>query len=151
MVNKGNILGKFHSVAEKARPQEGVTFGEVSQPELVSLLFSFKLSPSGRRSLVLLAEKGTQNQRSLAHALDISPQAMSETIKKLLDHGCITKENGKQKNENFISLTPLGEDLAQLLVEMIQNHAEDFFQSFSEEDLLLFEKLLEQLLGTLEK
>lgn len=105
-----------------------------------------RLSHSAREALVILRKHDSMNQRNLAQYLGVTPQAVSETVKKLLLHGCITKENGLQKNENFIALTPLGEGLADLLQEIVAEHAQACFAPFSQEELVLFDHLLEKLL-----
>ncbi len=146
MTEKSKILAKFHRLVIDSKPKKQQSFGTVSQPELLETLFSLELSHSSRQTLVKLHLHGKINQRKLAQILDISPQAVSETVKKLLSLSCITRENGSQKNENILALTPLGENIARLLEEVIQNHAEHFFQGFSQEELEQFSFLMDKLL-----
>lgn len=115
-------------------------------------LWGLNLSHSGRNLIGTIYQKSknqqTCNQRTLAGDLGISPQAVSETLKKLESSACILKVNGKQKNENLIILTDLGEEIAILLDKIIVNHANDVFASFSQEELeqlfVLLNKLLHQ-------
>lgn len=145
MTKKAEILGKFHQLTEKSMEKPFHQRQNSASP-LVEQLHSLRLSHAARRSLVLLQQEGKQNQRTLAKSLDISPQAVSELVKKLLHHGCIIKEQGSQKNENLLSLSELGENYALHLKIAIEIHSEDFFKSFTEEDLQQFESLLDKLL-----
>lgn len=118
---------------------------------LLQDLHCLKLPHSGRKMLAVLLKEGSCNQRYLAGQLGISPQASSETVKKLEKKNCIVKVNGKQKNENLISLTEYGEEMAHLLERVISNHAEEVFAHFSAKEVEDFGILLEKLLCNVEK
>lgn len=142
------VLGKLHQLSERVQEQDDNKhrWQQWANERLVVQLDSLKLPHSGRKMLAVLHQEGGMNQRNLAQKLGISPQAVSETVKKLETQGCITKVSGNQKNENLISLTPLGEELALLLFEIISHHAQEVFEGFTSEEVALLGKLLDKLL-----
>ncbi len=101
-----------------------------------------KLSPTSKNILVQLFSVGSMNQRTIAKSVDVSSQAVSETIKKLVENGCITKTLGTVNNENIISLTEKGKERAKTLKDRIEKHANFVFEDFDDSDL---EKLFELL------
>ncbi len=103
------------------------------------------LSNSGRNVLCSLKNNGSTNQRTLAKQMDISAQAVSETVKKLEQGGYITKEGGVQNNENFIALTPRGEEVADVLDRRIKQHAEVVLKNLNEQELETLYALLVKL------
>lgn len=123
---------------------------EKETPPILQEIRGKQLSHSGRKLVTVLYGLGACNQRALAQAVGITPQAVSETVKKLESCGYLTKVSGLQKNENFISLTPQGEELAVALNEMIQRHARDVFSQFEEEELSQLGGLLDKLLNSME-
>lgn len=143
-----HVLSKILQLNEIFSQESKLTF----YPELEEHQAQFfalqrmNLPHSGRKMLVVLQEKGESNQRTLAHEVGISPQAASESIKKLELSGCVKKENGTQKNEKLISLTDLGEEMANLLHLIIALHAKQLFHSFSLEEVGQLGSLLDKLL-----
>lgn len=75
----------------------------------------------------------------------ISPQAVSENIKKLEKLGIIIKEPGLQKNENYIYLTGQGIELSKIFQDDIDRHVAAVFQDFSDLELEQLERLLDKL------
>lgn len=142
------VLEKLHRISEliSEKDKEAHPWEQLPDPILAEKLEKLHLSHSGRKLLVVLKKEGSCNQRNLALKLGISPQAVSETVKKLEFHGCIQKTNGNQKNENLISLTTLGDEFAQFLKQIIYDHANMVFSSFSQEEVSLLGDLLEKLL-----
>lgn len=152
-MNQVTVLSKLLHLSEKLIQDCNLDhFPSSSQGETeLATLKKLKLPHSGRKMLVVLQEKGETNQRTLATLVGISPQATSESVKKLEEAGCITKTSGKQKNENMISLTPFGEDMADLLQDVITRHAEELFQSFSVEEVTQLGTLLDKFLQDFKK
>lgn len=101
---------------------------------------------SGRNLMRLLKDVESLNQRTLAKQLDISAQAVSEVIKKLVGAGFITKECGAQNNENLIALTPAGKQVAEKLDSRIKAHAAVVLAPLSEEELITLDALLSKLI-----
>lgn len=99
---------------------------------------------SSRRILFQLSTNGPINQRTLAKQLTLSPQAISEAVKKLEVDSFITKDI--LTNETVIKLTPKGEQKSMLIKEHIQKHSESLFESFNEEELELFIKLTNKIM-----
>lgn len=141
---KSEVMGKFLRLTEFLSTESHKQL-KAEHDELHTLR-KLQLSHSGRRCLVILWRDGKQNQRNLAKALEISPQAVSEIVKKLQEKGCVLKEQGLQKNENLISLTETGAVYGALLEKIIQIHGEEFLSPLSEEELVEFSLLLDKLL-----
>lgn len=146
MVDSAKTLEKLLNLMEYlAEPQDFPSISPKNQ-EYLQTLFDLKLSHSARKTLALLSRNGPQNQRTMAQLLGISPQAVSEMVKKLLQSQCITKVQGNQKNENLISLTELGENIGLLLQELLEQHAREFFSPLSQAELSEFHRYLDKLM-----
>ncbi len=146
IAEKSEIMGKMLRLSEFLSAKDPETVKIEENEDFLSLR-ALDLSHSGRRCLAILWREGKQNQRNLAKSLEISPQAVSEIVKKLLEKGCILKEQGLQKNENFISLTETGAVYGQLLDKIIQIHGAEFLSPLSEEELWQLSLLLGKLLA----
>ncbi|MFI3206895.1 MAG: MarR family transcriptional regulator [Clostridia bacterium] len=107
----------------------------------------FKLSHSHRNMVCLIGENKLINQRSIAKLMNISSQAVSETIKKLEQLDLIEKTIGTQNNENLIKLTEKGERRAALFSKHIKQHADEAFKNFTEDEKETFYNLLEKLIN----
>ncbi|MFI3328952.1 MAG: winged helix-turn-helix transcriptional regulator [bacterium] len=92
------------------------------------------LSKSNNRIILLLERKGALNQRTISKCLSISPQAVSEAIKKLESENYIVKDN-INKNETLILLTKEGLEHAILSKDIISNHANELLKDFNDEEL----------------
>lgn len=146
-----HVLSKILQLTEILSHESKLTFSpelEEHQTQFFTLE-RMNLPHSGRKMLVILQEKGEINQRTLAHEVGISPQAASESIKKLELSGCVRKVSGTQKNEKLISLTDLGEEMADLLHLVIVLHAKQVFHRFSSEEVGQLGSLLDKLLHEL--
>lgn len=93
-----------------------------------------KISNSARDILCFLLNNGSMNQRSLAKHMNISSQAVSETIKKLQKKELVEKIYGSQNNENIIRLTTIGEDIAKRLDFTIKDHANAVLGNLTDEE-----------------
>lgn len=92
------------------------------------------LGKSSKRIIWLLKRNGPLNQRQISKELNISPQAISEAVKKLETANFIIKER-INKNETQIKLTDLGEQHALIIKERIQKHADSLLSEFEDEEL----------------
>lgn len=141
------VLAKFHDVVEVMRSDEYLADKETPPSDFVLNIKKMRLSHYARKMLVTLFSEGSLNQRRLAKIMNISPQAVSENIKKLESSGYINKTNGLQKNENFIFLTDLGKQTAVELNSLIKCHANKIFANLTDNDVQklheIFEKIIE--------
>ncbi len=147
------VLTKLFSVsarlsADKMQHEEAAlkAKGEPTPEEKAAREEVKRMSSSARQMLCYLTNNPITNQRTIAKQLNISAQAVSETIKKLQQGGYITKTCGAQNNENIIGLTPKGEEVASKLNSRIRSHAEDVFEQFNEAELEQLDALLSKLI-----
>lgn len=92
------------------------------------------LSKSSRRLIFLLLNDGPLNQRTISKILNVSPQAISECVKKLEAENFIIKDTSN-KNESIIKLTKFGIDEAEMLRCHIQSHSNELFENFNDQEL----------------
>lgn len=104
-----------------------------------------RLHPSGKKLLCILLQEEKLNQRNIAGMMNISAQAVSDLVKKMEHREFILKEQGEINNENMISLTEKGREVAQQADAEIKEHAEKLFQGFSEEEMETLQELVEKL------
>lgn len=140
------VLSKFYSVAEKLRKdrmnnQKDSQKNEEKRQEEIA-----RISGSGRNILGLLLNNDNLNQRTIAKMMNISAQAVSENLKKLEQAECITRIDGTQNNENIISLTILGKEIAEILDVKIRNHADTVMGRMEEEEVEELYRLLDKML-----
>ncbi len=102
------------------------------------------MNKSSRRILFILSTYGPMNQRALSRKLLVSPQAISESIKKLENDNIITKDI--LKNETVIKLTLEGESEAKLFKDVLQRHADRLFEGFTDEELDTYIKFANKLM-----
>lgn len=152
-MEKYEVLEKFFSVNNgvqeyrKKRREEQLKLNP-QKPEMVEKDVVEKFSPTSKNILILLLSLGSMNQRAIAKSVDVSSQAVSETIKKLEQNDCITKTLGAVNNENIISLTEKGVELAKTLKIRLERHADVVFEDFSDSDLETLSRLLEKMKST---
>lgn len=101
-----------------------------------------KMSFTTRITLWLLLKYESLNQRNIAKTMNISAQAVSEIIKKLLEKELINKESGELNNENIITLTDEGKIVAEKIDMKMKDLSENIFKDFSEEEVETFNYLL---------
>lgn len=104
-----------------------------------------KVSITTVNILCLLLKKEVLNQRNIAKLIHVSPQAVSETIKKLFHEEFITKKQGALNNENIILLTEKGKEFAIKLEKRFELLANDVFADFSDDEIKLFYHFLEKM------
>lgn len=132
------VLAKLFKVNEALRTQIKYKEKNSSQKEI-------RINHTSKEILRSLLNNNNINQRNLAGLLDVSPQAISESIKKLESLDLVIKVNGNQKNENLISLTEVGEQRAIKLNDKINKHSNEVLKYFTDEELTQFYNLLEKI------
>lgn len=152
-MEKYEVLEKFFSVNNgvqeyRHKRREEYLKQNPCQVENVKKDVVEKLSPTSKNVLILLLSLGSMNQRTIAKSVDVSSQAVSETIKKLEQNECITKSLGAVNNENIISLTSKGTELAKTLKGRLEKHANYVFENFSDSDLQTLFELLDKIKST---
>ncbi len=141
------VLEKFHSVnggIQEYRDKRRAEFLK-NNPQIKgkdAAAKGEKFSPTSKNILVLLLAEESMNQRNIAKSLDVSSQAVSETLKKLEQNECIVKIAGAQNNENIVKLTEKGVEIANKFKERVKKHAESVFEDLSDEELQTFYDLL---------
>ncbi|MFI3237173.1 MAG: MarR family transcriptional regulator [Lachnospiraceae bacterium] len=133
------VLAKLHRLTDSFKKQfkEDRGSSEIDQ---------ISLSHNARHILGVLYHNEKLNQRAIAIEMHISAQAVSETLKKLENNGCIERVSGVQNNENFIVLTKLGEELAMVSEMRIKRHANQVFRNLSDEEIEFLDTILDKLL-----
>lgn len=104
-----------------------------------------KMSPVAENTLILLYREGKMNQRTLAHRLNVTGQAVSELMKKFEEKELIQREAGDLNNENIVSLTEKGEEKGKQYQDKITKIADKMFSDFSEDDLITLSLLLDKM------
>lgn len=104
-----------------------------------------KMHQSGGKLLHILLREGKLNQRSIASMMNVSAQAVSDLVKKMEHRELICKESGEINNENMISLTEKGREIAQEVESEMKEYAEKLFADFSEEELATLQNIMEKL------
>lgn len=104
------------------------------------------LSKSSRRMLWVLRENGSLNQRTISKMLNVSPQAISESVKKLEANNLIIKDTSN-KNETIIELTKEGLKQSNALKDSIQKHANILLSEFSDEELIPIIEFINKLIN----
>lgn len=143
-MEKDIVLAKFFQLTDKMKShREAQRKLEDFSPE--NHLF-IKIPHSGKNLLRVLLKNGSLNQRSIAKLMEISSQAVSESVKKLEQNELIIKTCGQQNNENIIELTEKGREIAIKLDKGIKKHAESLFAKLTEEETEQFYQILKKLL-----
>lgn len=104
-----------------------------------------KMSFTTRTTLWLLLKHGSLNQRNIAKSMNISAQAVSKIIKKLLEKELIDKKNGSLNNENIIVLTDKGKLLAERIDNKITSLSDAVFYNFTETEIETLNSLIKKM------
>ena len=145
-MQRHQVLIKFYDVAERIKNSRYEVSHDVKIDETIGLIQQLRLPHSAKKLLTMLYDHEVLNQRTIAKKMNISSQAVSELVKKLIQKELIIKESGLQKNENLISLTPLGKKVAIKLNELIVNHAEMVLKELEDDEVEKLHELLNKLL-----
>lgn len=104
-----------------------------------------KMSPVTQNILQLLLKEKSLNQSNIAKMINVTSQAVSETIKKLEKRELIIKTQGELNNEKIISLTEKGVEHAENLEQKLIQKANGLFENFSENELETLYDLIEKI------
>ena len=99
--------------------------------------------------LYQLAQQGTMTFAELSEQCDLDPALISRTMAGLSRKGIVRKDGGKYKGR--YSLTPEGAALASQISGIISRIQTQADQGISEEDLLIFYRVLGRLTENLER
>lgn len=89
---------------------------------------------------------GTAWQKEIAEAMDVTPAAMTGTVKKLEKSGYITKTIfDKDNRQNRITLTPAGSELLRRGKQQFEQINQKMFVGIDDSDLACFVKCLQQM------
>lgn len=104
-----------------------------------------KMSFGTRMTLWLLLQEESLNQRNIAKKMNISAQAVSEIIKKLVEQELVHKESGEFNNENIITLTEQGKLVANRIDQKMSRLSEHMLKDFTKEELQTFHMLIQKM------
>ncbi len=104
-----------------------------------------RMSFATRMTLWLLFKHGSLNQRNIAKSMNISAQAVSEIIKKMLDKDFVHRESGELNNENIITLTEEGMLVAKKIDDRMKLLSDSIFKEFTAEEMDTFCFLLDKM------
>lgn len=103
------------------------------------------------RVLRALADRDGITQSELASVLDITPQTLSISLKKLVRDGLVVQEPSTvDRRAKTLHLTEAGTAMKQVLEERAK-HSGSMFEAFDDEEAAEFKKLLEKLCSHLER
>ncbi len=138
MTDKKELFIKMLEVFKKVKlyKDEHMSFIETTKIDI---------NHNSKEIFFLLFKNGEMNQRSLAKLLGVSPQSISENIKKLIDKKLVSKHIGQLHNENIVVLTDKGYEIGMNIDKVITNLSYDLFNAFSEEELKEFSNLIKKL------
>lgn len=94
-----------------------------------------------------IKECGPMTQVALANYLCIEPAAISKTLGKLAGKNIIDKQDGQDKREKYVYLTPYAEMKYDELAEIVDNHRQAILRDLSEEDFAKGIWLLEKIMA----
>lgn len=148
MMEKKEALVKFFKVwkiINKFREKKGISKDKEKVLKQSDEKKTIKLSPAAKDMFSILLAEGSLNQRSVAKRTGISPQGVSDMIKKLELKGVLNEEHGAKYNENILTLTEEGKKIAIKIEEHKQQVAEDMFNGFTDEEIDIFYTLLQKV------
>ncbi len=104
-----------------------------------------KLSFTAKRTISILLDEESINQRSISKRLRVSAQTVSEMVKTLEAKEIIVKSQGELNNENIIALTEKGKEIAFEVNKRIADEADRIFAGLSAEEIEFFDKILTKI------
>ena len=104
----------------------------------------------GRVLRALIDRDGT-TQAGLAEALEITPQTLSVSLKKLVRDGLVEQESSElDRRAKLLHLTAKGKEVEQVLEEQAK-YSGSMFEAFDLDEAIQFKVLLEKLCAHLRK
>lgn len=108
------------------------------------------ISHSQHWLLMCLADETFKSQKEIAAKLNISPAAVTMTLKKLENEGYIEKIiNPQDTRFNTVSLTPKGKYIIEISRQLFLDIDHWIFSGFTEEEILTFTHLTERIIANL--
>ncbi len=104
-----------------------------------------KLSFTAKRTICILLDEQSINQRSISKRLGVSAQTVSEMIKNLEAKELIIKAQGELNNENIITLTDKGKEIATETNKRIAYTADRVFIGLSSEEIDTLGNILKKI------
>ncbi len=104
-----------------------------------------KLSFTAKRTICILLEEESINQRNISKMLGVSAQTVSEMIKTLEYKEIIIKSQGELNNENIITLTEYGKKAALETSKRISERADKTFDGLSNEEIQTLSDILNKI------
>lgn len=110
------------------------------------------ISHSQHLLLMVLAHANFRSQKEIATRLNISPAAVTMSLKKLESEGYITKNtNPKDTRFNFVTLTEKGEGVVSFSRQLFADIDHELFEGFNEEELSVLNGYLTRILDNLKR
>ena len=110
------------------------------------------ISHSQHWLLMSLSREQFKSQKELAARLNISPAAVTMTLKKLEAEGYIEKViNPQDTRFNFVSLTAKGEHIVEISKQLFYNIDHWVFSGFTDEEIQTFTCFTERIIENLKK
>ncbi|MCR5005105.1 MAG: MarR family transcriptional regulator [Clostridiales bacterium] len=110
------------------------------------------ISHSQHLLLMVLAHEDFRSQKEIATRLNISPAAVTMSLKKLESEGYITKNtNPKDTRFNFVTLTEKGESVVSFSRQLFADIDHELFTGFTEEELSILNGYLTRILDNLKR
>lgn len=132
-MERHEVLMQMRKISQSINTYKNRKVSEITEEKFI--LAEKQATPLARNVLRILLSVEQCNQRGLASQTSTSPQAISETIKKLESFGYVEKITGKINNENFITLTELGGEVAKYFSDVLKEHANHTFARLSDSEL----------------
>lgn len=107
---------------------------------------------SQHRLLMILGRNPDISQTMLAEKLEISPAAVTVSLKKLEKSGYIARQCSEDDNRiNRVVITEKGQDVIEQSINYFKEMERAFFEGFSEEEKNQLGKMLERIAENSEK
>ncbi len=100
--------------------------------------------------LDILSELNTASQKEIADAMHLSPPAITQTVQRLAKHGYLRMEvDENDRRSHRLELTEKGKKQHQICFARLQKLDADITGSISPADLLVFDRVLDQMVAAL--
>lgn len=87
----------------------------------------------------------------IAKMLDVTPGAITHSVKPLIKKGYLTRESGEDLRTVYLKLTEKGEKLREKIMHLLEEINEKLFNFLNKEEREQFKKLLIKITENLEK
>ena len=124
--------------------------------KLIQKLKADGMSPYGLKAvdtlcIYQLEERGEMSFSEVAEQCDLDPALVSRTLRELVKNGMVDKQGAPGKYNATYRLTPLGEERAQSIRQIINKVQERADEGISTEELAVFYRVLNRLTENFEK